>query len=65
VRTGVHCAGDLLRQNTTFGHGVSIINYRLVKIRPAGNFRAEGMSQINKYFFAHSWFPPNIFTVLA
>ena len=53
MRAGVHSAGDLLRQNAAFGHGVRIIDYRLVKIRPAGNFRAEGMRQVNKYFFTH------------
>src|SRR4030042_6298629 len=51
MRTGVHSAGDLLRQNAAFCHSVRIIDYRLVKIGPAGNFRTEGMRQRNKKFF--------------
>jgi hypothetical protein len=53
MRTGVHRAGDILSQHTTFSHGVRIIDDRLIKIRPAGNFCAKGMRQRDKYCFTH------------
>jgi hypothetical protein len=33
VGAGVHRTGDLLRQNAALCHGVSIIDFRFIKIR--------------------------------
>jgi hypothetical protein len=32
---------------------VGVIDYRFIEIGPAGNISAEGMCQVNKYFFTH------------
>jgi hypothetical protein len=53
VSTGMHGAGNILRQNTAFCHCVIIIDYRFVKIWPAWYFRTERVRQINEYFFPH------------
>jgi hypothetical protein len=53
MRAGMHGTGDFLSQDATLGHGVIIIDYRLIKIRPAGNFCAERVCQVDEYFLAH------------
>src|SRR4030042_3069810 len=49
MRTGVHGAADLLRQNAALCHGMRIVDCWLVKIGPAGNLRTERVRQRNKF----------------
>src|SRR5699024_245197 len=47
---GVHGAGDLGSQNAALSHGVSVGDFGLVEVGPAGNLSAEGVGQININF---------------